>query len=905
MSSSGQAWAPTAVDGETTAPGKKAPPVEVPSRVGEILDRYALLEEVGKGGMGVVYRAYDPKLQREVALKLVTRQDPGARLRIVREARAMAQLRHENVVSVYDVVETDAGPVLVMPLLQGGNLREELARATPWRRILELFVRAGRGLEAAHASGLIHRDFKPDNVLLSVRGEVLVTDFGLAQSSGRAERGRASNTKTSGPGVTQAGAVMGTNYYMAPEQHMGKTVGPATDQFAFCASLWEALNGDPPFVADSARGYYDAKQAGPPTWTATDVPRRIARAVERGLAFEPDKRWPNMGALLGELDRNPATKAWMLGGGAATLGLIAALVATSPDETSGPTCPDPQKTLEETWSPEVEEGLRAAILDTGLPYAENAAAGGIRRLNAYADEWRVAFTKSCHATRVEGTQSDELLDRSMACLEQARTSLGYVVAELSLGESKTLLRQDRVIETLPDPAACNDKVRLMADQLYAAEASEGYGPVIERQAAIRAKQGAGQFKAADDAAAELIKLIDDDAEPDVRWAVLRLRGTTLTDVRKFDAAEELLREALTIAQGLDDDRKVLDSLVSLAWLSIRSQPGDEDVLTLLASAQGVAQRIGEPDAWEDYAHPAIRAHDELGNYDEARELSEEFLRRVETRDARDELSIAKAQYRVAANIRDPSRALALLENVEKVYVDHYGPKHPSVGWVQNDQATNYGWLGDEHRLIERQKQALETWREAYPEGHYTVGAALNNMSGSYGALGDLESAVGVSSQALEIYDELDLEDSRYAAMAYNNRANAYRSMGKDEAARGDLERALEIRTALYPEGHPAPAKAKLRLGGLLVELDDPEDKARGLELVQEGWATIDSIDADLGLRHEATLELAKALWAAQPHDDVRARVSGLCRTALEISSALGDPDREARTIQFYVAEVED
>lgn len=900
---SGQAWAPTAVDGETTAPGKDEG--EETSRTGEVLDRYALLDKLGKGGMGVVYRAYDPKLQREVALKIVLRQDPVARARIVREARAMAQLRHPNVVSVYDVVETEAGPVLVMPLLRGGNLRKELSRRPKtWRETIQIFVRAGRGLEAAHARGLIHRDFKPDNVLLADDGEVLVTDFGLAQSSRPGER---RNTKTVGGGRDQPGAVMGTNYYMAPEQHQGGEVGAAADQFGFCASLWEALHGDPPFRSESAEGYLDAKRAGPPTWSASDVPRRIARAVERGLAFDPQDRWPNIGELLEELDLRSSKRAWVIGGAAVALGLVGAVWAAAvQSEDTAPVCPDPQTTLDATWNEKAEEHLRSSVMDSGLPYAEASADAAIEGINAYAQQWRDAFDSSCRATRVEHIQSEDLLDRSMACLEQGRVGLDSVIEELELGETKTLLRQDRVLDTLVDPQRCTDPRRLMGDDIYSPEASQAYRQVFAQQAAVRAKQAARRFEEADESAASLLEQLGEDVDPDVEWAILNLRGSTLTDVRKYDAASSVLQRALTIAESLGDAEKVLETTLSLVWLSVHSKPGDEDVRTLLASARGLADRIGEPDAWQSYAHAAIRAYDELGEFDTARELSREVLQRARSRHPEGSIVVARAKYRVAASSNDPRQAIRLLHEVENVYLDFYGPNHPSVGWIQNDQASNHASMGEDHRALEYQQQALETWRAAYPDGHFTIGGALSNMSGTYRSLGETDAAIEVATEALAVYAELGLQDSQYAAMAHNNRANAYAEAGDDAAAVSDLERALAIRLELFPEGHVSPTKAKLRLGAKLVELDGAADRDRGIELVREGWASLDRIDAELGLRHEAALEMARALWAYGPTDELpteelRTRVTELCRWAHDVASAMGDTDRAHRTVEFYAS----
>jgi tetratricopeptide (TPR) repeat protein len=236
--------------------------------LGSGLGRYLPIEELGRGGMGRVLRAYDPKLQREVALKVLHARavDPLARARLVREARTMAKLGHPNVVAVYDVDDDpEHGVMLAMELVKGSTLRAWL-RQQPrrWPEILAAFVEAGRGLAAAHGEGLLHRDFKPANVLIphegsGGRGSCKVTDFGLAKlehdqgpsTSGVRAPLPASSTDASGEVLTQAGTVIGTPRYMAPEQHFGEALTSAADQFSFCVSLWDALYGEPPFTGNT------------------------------------------------------------------------------------------------------------------------------------------------------------------------------------------------------------------------------------------------------------------------------------------------------------------------------------------------------------------------------------------------------------------------------------------------------------------------------------------------------------------------------------------------------------------------------------------------------------------------------------------------------------------------------
>ncbi|MBC8071371.1 MAG: serine/threonine protein kinase, partial [Deltaproteobacteria bacterium] len=281
------------------------PPVPLP---GDRIGRYRVGAVLGRGGMGTVVQAHDAELDREVALKLLRRsvaELPDGATRLVREARSMAQLAHPNVVAVFEVGIADARVFVAMELVEGHDLRSWLRTPRSTEAILEVFVQAGRGLHAAHEAGVLHRDFKPDNVLVGreagphARPRVRVADFGLAQSL----EGATSNVGTLSGGsvqhssarLTHAGQVLGTPAYMAPEQHGDGAIDPRADQYAFCAALYEALWGRLPFVGRNVDEVAAAKLRGPPTPPREpDVPANVRRAVLRGLAVQPSARHRDM-----------------------------------------------------------------------------------------------------------------------------------------------------------------------------------------------------------------------------------------------------------------------------------------------------------------------------------------------------------------------------------------------------------------------------------------------------------------------------------------------------------------------------------------------------------------------------------------------------------------------------------
>jgi serine/threonine protein kinase len=273
--------------------------------------RYILDGILGEGAMGVVYRAHDPELDRYVALKLLLPElhedvagGDGA-LRLQREARAMARLSHPNVVSVFDIGSVGRQWFVAMELVEGRTLTRWLAEEQrSVDQILNVFEQAGRGLAAAHAVGLVHRDFKPDNVLVGTDGRPRVTDFGLARRAGVATASTGVLAVDLLGSISQSGTIAGTPAYMAPEQFHGQPVSPQTDQFSFCVALWEALFGEPPFDGSDLSSLASAVVQGHVRPAPSDggVEPRLVQVLKRGLSPSPELRFPGMEEMLAELD---------------------------------------------------------------------------------------------------------------------------------------------------------------------------------------------------------------------------------------------------------------------------------------------------------------------------------------------------------------------------------------------------------------------------------------------------------------------------------------------------------------------------------------------------------------------------------------------------------------------------
>jgi serine/threonine protein kinase/formylglycine-generating enzyme required for sulfatase activity len=302
--------------------------------VGAKVGRYLVVERIGAGAMGVVYAAYDPKLDRKIALKLLRPQegkgDQARRTaRLEREAQAIAKLSHPNVVGIFDVGVHEGQVFMAMEYLAGGTLRDWLAaKKRPWREILKMFIEVGHGLAGAHAEGLIHRDFKPDNVLLDKNGVPKVVDFGLVRlsaavdptASGGIDRGTSGDAKqeevasaphVTGPtALTRTGALTGTPAYMAPEQFLGKPIDARTDQFAFFVALYEALYGERPFAGETVMGLADSVTSGKVRSApkGSDIPGWVRACVVQGLRVDPAERYSGFGQLLSVLANDPVVR---------------------------------------------------------------------------------------------------------------------------------------------------------------------------------------------------------------------------------------------------------------------------------------------------------------------------------------------------------------------------------------------------------------------------------------------------------------------------------------------------------------------------------------------------------------------------------------------------------------------
>jgi hypothetical protein len=625
-----------------TAPGSST--AEPAPALGDTLGRYRLERELGAGGMGVVHAAFDPDLERRVALKVLRSTGGGeARQRLLREARALARLTHPNVVTVHEVGSANGRDYVAMELIEGETLAEWL-KAAPrsHAEIMAVFVAAGRGLAAAHAAGLVHRDFKPHNVLRRKDGRIVVTDFGLARGIEAAieleatlrlrdAKAETDNTPSSLTGLTQTGSVLGTPAYMAPEQWSGESVGPAADQFAFCVALWEALAGERPFRGATLDALKAEVLRGPAELDAGKLPRRMRAPLRRGLDPDPRRRWPSMDALLAALTRaeRPRGVLLMIASSAVVATAVAYAVFATDDkpQAAAPTCEAPVLDPAAVWSPALANEVRA-----------KTSSEVMRRLDAEIGSWQAARTVAC-------ALDTPMRARRLACLDGVIARFD-AVRKASVRRARASL--DDISTQLVDPGVCNvDDPPRLPTQLSDAAASAlalAYKP-----------DPAADFDEA--AEAEALRVAGDDRCARTYIRIARAQNDRSTKAR--DAADE----AAQLADSCGDDRARADALVASLAMQVTLFL-DPKLQRALAATETAVRKVAQPDlvAQLDLVKAAIAGTS--GQFDEQLKLAQSAIRgfgeqqpeaRLEA--VRQQVSALQHQHTPAA-IRESRQVLA-------------------------------------------------------------------------------------------------------------------------------------------------------------------------------------------------------------------------------------------------------
>lgn len=659
---------------------------------GASVGRYVILDVVGEGGMGIVYAAYDPELDRKLALKLLRtasseRRAERRRLRLIREAQAMARLSHAHVITVHDVGTIDDQVFVAMEFIEGCSLAEWIRMDHGWRRIVETFVQAGEGLAAAHAAGLVHRDFKPDNVMLTAEYRAVVTDFGLARAAGRRDASESRDPDALGnpsraslsTTVTAAGAIMGTPAYMSPEQHEGREVDARSDQFAFAVALYEALFSVRPFPGDDVASLAYNVGAGNirPAPSRTNVPGWVRQVLLKALSVAPSERYPSMVEMLEALRREGSGKrSWPW----ATIGVVGMVTAGGAvglllDDGDDP-CKGGPAQLEAVLGSDARAPVEAVFTGSPLPFAPHGWAAVDATLSGYAESWLATHAEVCDA---KNTASPTLYSSRTACLERRLGDADAVLTVLAQGDPRALERGLDAVSELPSPDRC----------LTAPESSESlaasslYGDL----ARVAALQRAGLSDEGLQAARELVERasITEDlglqAEARVRLASLQRKASRL------ELAEFNFKEALGLALQSGNDPFAADAAVALVNIigadarRTREAQGWAGVATALQERAGasVTERAGLLAAQAQMLEVNGRPDAARRPLEQAAELLEAAYGQ---HDARVASAWASLGHR-ALRARDPGTAGPLFERALGVVESALGPQHPRTATLMH------------------------------------------------------------------------------------------------------------------------------------------------------------------------------------------------------------------------------
>jgi tetratricopeptide (TPR) repeat protein len=864
-----------ALDSGTTE-GSSANLREAPRLVrGQTIDRYVVLDTLGSGAMGVVYLAYDPDLDRRVALKLLQRDGGDANARMLREARAMARLSHPNVVAVHDVGEHDGLVWIAMELVEGGHLRAWLrADERSWQECLDTFRQAAEGLAAAHEAGLVHRDFKPDNVLISARGRVLVTDFGLARASGHTTTAGLESSSPDALALTMTGAISGTPAYMSPEQFAGRPAGPASDQFAFCIALYEALYGERPFPAETLPELSAKVSRGEFTPPANvRLPSWLRAVITRGLAVDPAARFESMRALLDALDRagGPARRGVLAVGGLVVVtGLLVAATRSAP----GPTCDGGVDRLAEVWDESRAQTIATAFGDTKIPYAPATFERVRARIDAWTPTWSAAHQAACEATHVRGEQSEARLDARMTCLSGQLQRVSALVDELAAPDEALVDRAERAVGSLPDPTACADP---NATEPAADDPATRARLALAREhlAVAMARNEIGRYEKGVEAADDALAALGDLATP-VRVEVLATQGqlqhragdpqaavTTLQHALEahavapapYSAAEAWLQLVMVTGDTLAQTKEAR-ALLFPAQLAVTAAEAPAlqrqfhsvagSVLLTDTDADGAIEHLETAIALAETAEADDQVQDVLqgnygnalytaGRYEDAKRAYRAGLAAARRAWGDDHPAVAMSM----ANLGRALTATAEYDEAKRLYeaslamrVRLLGPRHHRVAESHLNLSAVLLDLGQREEALTHAQAALDIWSETLEPDHPYIAIVHNNLGTTQMALGNLDEALEHFRTGETLVRARYGSDSIRLATPLANQANLHLERQAYAEALAIYDRVLQLRIAAQGADHPDLAyalvgKARALLGlGRAAEAVAPADRAR-------------------------------------------------------------------------------
>lgn len=870
----------------STRAADEAPTLETPMAgapevlpVGTRLGRYLILQPLASGGVGAVYTAYDPQLDRKVALKVLrselVRDETQVewRGRLLREAHALARLSHPNVVTIHDAGLWAGELFLAMELLEGQTLRDLLdGPVRPWREVLPLLAAAGRGLAAAHAAGLVHRDVKPSNVLVTTAGRACVVDFGLARPAHepwrKGEDAALPASAADSVAVTRLGHVPGTPGYMSPEQCRGEPVDPRSDQFSFCVTLYEALCGRRPFPGYDFQSFAEGYDRGTPALPmGAEVPAWLSRAVLRGLSLRPEDRWPSMDALLEALEKDPGAarrrRLRIAAGAGAAAALVAAVGLSAMQKAAA--CKRAPERWAQAWSPARAQGVQEAFLATGRPYAaasfERVSAG----MDAYGQGWTAMYREACEATRVRAEQSQELMDLRMDCLRRQLGSAAALGAVLDRADDEVVANAATAVAALPALDACADARALLEGEPRprAPEAVEAMERAQAEVAEARALYEAGKFMQGMAPAKAAVEHADATGRPSLRFEALEALTRLQLRAADYQDAPPNAQAAARAALASGDVR-----LQARGWILLMAALGPrlhrfEEANLYAGYAEASLARAGSTALEAQYFHALAQLRSQEARYPESVAAAERALAAEEKLPARNEVRAAQVLTTLAWSegyLGRRAEALAHLDRAHQALGRALGASHPTTLRTRSAHAMALVDVGRMDEALVELRGALVDCVAVFGLDHPTTASLQSNMGEVLGRLGRYEEARPLVKDALAEMERKLGKDHRRLASFLDNVASVELGAGHLEEALEASRRALQVHG---DDGTPATRDPDLAndltgLGKVLSRLGRTQEAVAALSRAVELDRALGVLPEDLG---EAEQALGLALWA--------------------------------------------
>ncbi len=827
-----------------------------------LLGRYIVLEVLGRGGMGIVYRAFDPKLERQLALKVVRpsgRENARLRQRMIGEAQTMAKLDHPNIVGVYEVGEVGEQVFVAMELVKGKNLREWLAeKRRGWREVLAVLLQAGRGLAAAHGEKVVHRDFKPDNVFVGDDTRVRVGDFGIAQREDDPEtlklRAEARAVQEANKQVTMAGALVGTPAYMAPELFRGEPADHRSDQFAFCVTAWEALYGVRPLTGiDAATTLWEAVKAGKrePIPTDRKVPAWIRNVLDRGLCVDPDARFATTQAMLAALEANPTRRRVMLGTIIATFLVLAGWFGAAKylDAQQIATCEAEGATIEEVWNEAAKTRLHQGLLATGASYAETMATKVTPYFEAQSEAWEEARTQACLEATVKKTWDDETLNRAKDCLDDRKAELKALLETLATTDQAGVQLALEAAAHLSTVTYCTDTRVLDAMPSASDYDRRDIQAIRDKLFAVQSLRATGAYTDGLRMAKQTVEMAEDVGWRPLIASAYHNLGLLFYESEQFQEAEQTLERAYFSGLHTGTFELALDAAIALADTVVSIQKRHEDGLRWLQHADSLLSLVGNTEA------SRLRASAIKSNRG----------------------TVFRSMGRFQEAVNEQTSALHLQEKL-------LPPMHPLLAETRNSLALTLEASGESSEAEVHFRAAIAQLETSHGHDHPNVATTHFNLVGTLLSLGKKREAEASLKTVLDIYEKTYGAESLAFASALDLQGQIADAQEDYPKAIDAYRRALSIKESKLPAHHP---NLITNLNNLALSLDIIGAQQEAIIYYERA---LDIAEQTLGPEHPTVATLLANLGVVDQGRGDYARAAARHRRALAISEKVYGAD---------------